>query len=315
MLTVRGVGGLPVAAIMPSSSSSATVWAYYHHDVTGGTVAATVPGTPGAATVFTYSEFGAPGAGGGLAYTYAGYRYDTETGLYYVNARYYNPNLGRFLQTDPIGLSGGTNLYAYVGNDPLDLVDPTGMSPDEMPQDTNAAPGNSTGGQSYSLALGGGVTVNGTFAPVYVDGSTGLSPTARGVTITADSNCTQCQWVQVVARTGADATTGLLDYSPLSETPFYPNQDNYKPGSFYDQPKNYFQTGNWVSSGGTFSAVSVLGIPNASNHTFTPIAAISWGYSVSAQGQLTMSPPTSTPGQISYAMQVMNQSMPSWSGN
>jgi hypothetical protein len=65
----------------------------------GSTVAATVPGTSGAAMVFTYSEFGAPGAGSGLAYTYAGYRYDTETGLYYVNARYYNPKLGRFLQT------------------------------------------------------------------------------------------------------------------------------------------------------------------------------------------------------------------------
>ena len=125
-LTVRGAGGLPVASITPSSSSAATVAAYYHHDVMGSTVAATVPGVSGAAVVFTYSDFGVPGAGSGLAYTYAGYRYDTETGLYYVNARYYNPNLGRFLQTDPIGLSGGTNLYAYVGNDPINLIDPSG---------------------------------------------------------------------------------------------------------------------------------------------------------------------------------------------
>jgi RHS repeat-associated protein len=133
VLTVRGAGGLPVASITPSSSSAATVAAYYHHDVMGSTVAATVPGVSGAAVVFTYSDFGAPGAGGGLAYTYAGYRYDTETGLYYVNARYYNPNLGRFLQTDPIGLSGGTNLYAYVGNDPIDLFDPTGACADANP--------------------------------------------------------------------------------------------------------------------------------------------------------------------------------------
>jgi RHS repeat-associated protein len=113
VLTVRGAGGLPVASITPSASGSATVAAYYHHDVMGSTVAATEPG---------YS-----GAGSGLSYTYAGYRYDSETGLYYVNARYYNPNLGRFLQTDPIGLSGGTNLYAYAGNDPINLFDPTGM--------------------------------------------------------------------------------------------------------------------------------------------------------------------------------------------
>jgi RHS repeat-associated protein len=126
VLTVRGAGGLPVASITPSASGSATVAAYYHHDVMGSTVAATEPGYSGAAMVFNYSDFGVPGAGSGLSYTYAGYRYDAETGLYYVNARYYNPNLGRFLQTDPIGLQGGTNLYAYVGNDPINLIDPSG---------------------------------------------------------------------------------------------------------------------------------------------------------------------------------------------
>ena len=46
-------------------------------------------------------------------------RLDPESGLYYDRARYYAPALGRFLQTDPIGTSGGINLYAYVGNDPL----------------------------------------------------------------------------------------------------------------------------------------------------------------------------------------------------
>jgi RHS repeat-associated protein len=139
VLTVRGAGGLPVASITPSSSGTATVAAYYHHDVMGSTVAATEPGYSGAAAVFTYSEFGVPGAGSGgvLQYTYAGYRYDPETGLYYVHARYYNPNLGRFLQTDPIGTAGGANLYAYVGNDPINLFDPTGLSALETGNDSN----------------------------------------------------------------------------------------------------------------------------------------------------------------------------------
>jgi RHS repeat-associated protein len=126
-LTVRGVGGLPVASITPAGGNQVEYVAYYHHDVMGSTVAATTPGTTGAAEVYSYSEFGMPSGGGTLAYTFAGYRYDQETGLYYVRARYYSATLGRFLQPDPIGVKGGRNLYAYVGNDPINLTDPSGF--------------------------------------------------------------------------------------------------------------------------------------------------------------------------------------------
>jgi RHS repeat-associated protein len=121
-LTVRGVGGLPVAAIAPATG----VAVYYHHDALGSTVAVTQAGTAGAADLYTYGEFGATGAGNWATYRFAGYRYDAETGLYYVNARYYSPKLGRFLQTDPIGYAGGRNLYGYVGNDPVNGRDPAG---------------------------------------------------------------------------------------------------------------------------------------------------------------------------------------------
>jgi RHS repeat-associated protein len=122
VLTVRGVGGSPVASIAVSSGTVA----YYHQDTLGSTVALTQQGTSGVAETFTYSEFGVPAGGSGAQYLYAGYRYDAETGLNYTGMRSYSPQLGRFLQTDPIGISGGRNLYGYVGNDPINQIDPYG---------------------------------------------------------------------------------------------------------------------------------------------------------------------------------------------
>jgi RHS repeat-associated protein len=62
----------------------------------------------------------------GNPYFFTGRRLDFETGLYYYRARMYSPNLGRFLQTDPIGYADGMNIYAYCGNNPLVWLDPYG---------------------------------------------------------------------------------------------------------------------------------------------------------------------------------------------
>ncbi len=60
-------------------------------------------------------------------FRYTGRDFDTETGLFYYRARYYDPGLGRFVGEDPIGLnSGDVNFYEYADNSPMNFVDPLG---------------------------------------------------------------------------------------------------------------------------------------------------------------------------------------------
>ena len=60
-------------------------------------------------------------------YTYTGREFDLESNLYHYRARAYDPQTGRFLQQDPIGLNGGINPYVYVKNNPINTFDPLGL--------------------------------------------------------------------------------------------------------------------------------------------------------------------------------------------
>jgi RHS repeat-associated protein len=114
---------------------------YYHYDGLG-SVAAISDSAGDTVEQYDYDVYGAvlivDSAGQvqalslvGNPYFFTGRRLDDETGLYYYRTRYYHPALGRFLQTDPIGYQGGINLYAYCGNNPIILLDPSGLCGDD----------------------------------------------------------------------------------------------------------------------------------------------------------------------------------------
>ncbi|MFA4831305.1 MAG: RHS repeat-associated core domain-containing protein, partial [Patescibacteria group bacterium] len=135
---IRGLE--PIAEIEGSGGSG--IITYVHNDVLGSAVLLT--DRSGAVKgKYEYEPFGDIvgmfAQGEGTDYLFTGQEYDIESSLYYYNARYYNPKLGRFISRDAfMGRDGDVlsrNRYIYVKNNPLKYVDPTGEQEEDINND------------------------------------------------------------------------------------------------------------------------------------------------------------------------------------
>jgi RHS repeat-associated protein len=113
----------------PLAMTQGLTTSYFHADGLG-SITSLTNSAGNLAASYVYDSFGNLTASTGTItnpFQYTGREFDSETGLYYYRARYYDPMSGRFLSEDPLRfVDVGSNLYAYVGNSPTNLVDPSG---------------------------------------------------------------------------------------------------------------------------------------------------------------------------------------------
>jgi RHS repeat-associated protein len=152
-VTLNGTGAVQARQLfgsglnqpMASISSSGSV-SWYLTDYEG-SVVQTLNNAGASIATTTYSALGVSSGSTPSPYGFQGMQWDGTLGLYYDNARMYDPSLGRFLSEDPLGFAANPNgnLYSFVGNDPTAYTDPSGLQPQTARQSAGGGNGNGNG--------------------------------------------------------------------------------------------------------------------------------------------------------------------------
>jgi RHS repeat-associated protein len=133
IITTRYTHGPNIDEPLSIEITGATAFTpYYYHTDGLGSITALSNATGSIVQRYEYDSFGNQTitTNGNIKqpFTFTGREYDTETGMYFYRARYYDPKAGRFITKDPIGFfSGDTNLYQYIASNPVNGIDPFGL--------------------------------------------------------------------------------------------------------------------------------------------------------------------------------------------
>ena len=151
--------------------------------------------------------------------TQIGYNYDSTI---YYRARYYDPTIGRFISEDPTQFAGsGTNFYAYVDNDPVNLTDPLGLCDNKSPnnssrvnQATQSAIHTFVAGEVIGAGVGCGVGV------LVAAGATVATDTYPLAGATLPAGCIGGGMKYGDRNTGTDGTFSMIHITDQSQTHF-----------------------------------------------------------------------------------------------
>ena len=115
----------------PLAEGRSGTTSYYQQDGLGSVTSLSSSAGTLSTNTYTYDSYGNTSTTATVVnpFRYTGREFDTETGVYYYRARYYDQSIGRFLSEDPIGFRGGIDFYSYVSSSPNNRSDPSGLLP------------------------------------------------------------------------------------------------------------------------------------------------------------------------------------------